>query len=417
MRKKTPFYVSIFLCHDTRLNWRTPLRLKARLKKAVPDAAAEPGAGIPDLDQLVTIDKLQLLYRQSLHAVFFSIVAAVIWVSIVWPAANQHKVIWWIVAMVVVSVARAVLFFAYRHRQPIGLAVLRWQRPYVATLLASALVWGIGTAWTTPSDSLLHTCITYLFVAGLAGAALPAYGVLPKVTLAVMVALLVPTMALLLLRGEVISNLLALVGISFLISNTRAISLHDATVTQSFRLAHQLRASNLAAETLADTDDLTGIGNRRAFTTAASTLLDLATRDNRAASMLLIDIDHFKKINDAYGHQWGDTALKAVAKTLREQLRESDVCGRLGGDEFAVLLPFTNQAAAAEVAQKIINAVARVNMQVGSTAISLSISVGVAEGITSIDSMLNRADTAMYEAKRAGRGRIVVASDRVAVDE
>ncbi len=355
------------------------------------------------------IDKLQLLYRQSLHAVFFSMLAAGIWVGIVWSAADHTKVAWWVVAMSLVTVARASLFAAYRHREPVGPAVLRWQKPYVVTLLASALVWGIGAVWATPAGSLLHICITYLFVAGLAGAALPSYGVLPKVTLAVMVALLLPMMVLLLMRGELMANLLILVGISFFISNTRALSLHDATVTQSFRMAHQLRASNAASEVLADTDGLTGINNRRAFTTAASALLDLAARDNRAASMLLIDIDHFKQINDLYGHQWGDAALKVVATTLVQQLRESDVCGRLGGDEFAVLLPFTNQVAAAEVAQKIIDVIGCLSLEVGSANITLSISVGVAEGITSIDGMLNRADAAMYEAKRAGRGRIVLA--------
>ncbi len=365
---------------------------------------------VADIDKLVHIDKLQLLYKQSLQSVFALMMAGAIWAGMMWPVANPKHLKSWIVTVIVVSSLRAALFFAYLYQKPQGDDLLRWWVPYLITLSLAVPVWGIGTAIVTPHDSLVHMCMTYAFLIGLGGAALPAYGVFTRLAVGVTVVLLVPIVVLLLLRGETQTTILAAAGLWFFLTSIRAIYVHNASITRSFRLAHELRHATRIAEFLANTDGLTGLNNRRAYTSTASAILDLALREKRASTMLIIDVDQFKQINDQHGHQIGDAALVLVAETLTQELRTSDVCGRLGGDEFAVLLPNTSQTAAVEVAQKIIDHLLAKTIETPTTSVSVSLSIGIAHGLTSFETLLNRADTAMYEAKRAGRGRIVVAA-------
>jgi diguanylate cyclase (GGDEF)-like protein len=376
--------------------------------------AAPSGAGGPDvldIDTLVVIEKVQLLYRQSLHAVFFSIVAASFWVAMMWSVASRNALVMWIVAMLVVSVIRLALFFAYRRYRPEGRVVLAWRAPYMLSLFLSAAVWG-SSVLITPAEPLVYLCITYVFMIGLAGAALPAYGVFMHMAVGTIGALLIPVLIVLFARGETITVLLAVSGLWFFVTSLRALAVHNGSVTQSFRLAHELRAANLETMRLADTDGLTGLFNRRAFRNAAGALLELAAREQRPATMMLIDIDNFKRINDRHGHSAGDAALLRVSATLTWHLRSSDLCARLGGDEFAVLLPNTTETTAREVADKLCVALQAHEadpFDIG----AISLSVGLAEGIEAVEPLLHRADAAMYDAKRSGKGRVVVAPPAV----
>ena len=374
---------------------------------AGPNTAESFESAIGDIDTLVVADKLQLLYRQSLHTVFSSLVAASLWATIMWPVATRATLTLWIVAMLAVSVTRAGLFFAYHHYRPEGKAILAWRLPYMFSLFLSAGVWG-SAALVTPGGSLLYLCITYVFLIGLAGAALPAYGVFMHMAVGTICALLIPILAIFLLGDEPVTMLLAISGIWFFFASLRSLSVHNASITQSFRLGHELRAANFATARLANTDGLTGLNNRRAFRNAATALLELSSREKRPATMMLIDIDNFKQINDRYGHSVGDAALLRLAATLTQQLRGSDLCARIGGDEFAVLLPNTSVETARDVADKLrstIQSEGNGPLRVG----ELSLSIGLAEGSALVEALLQRADAAMYEAKRSGKGRVVVA--------
>ena len=159
---------------------------------------------------------------------------------------------------------------------------------------------------------------------------------------------------------------------------------------------------------LADTDALTGVPNRRHFHERASQALTHA--DAGPAVLLMLDIDHFKQLNDLLGHAVGDEALRQVATCMRETLRSQDVAGRLGGDEFGALLPGTSVSDAMTVASRI---VARLeHRQVAPRLAPLSLSFGIVElrANETIADGLRRADQALYEAKRQGRSRAVAAS-------
>lgn len=163
---------------------------------------------------------------------------------------------------------------------------------------------------------------------------------------------------------------------------------------------------------LATTDDLTGCLNRRAFFTAAEQELERAVRYGGAVSVLMVDLDHFKNINDRFGHAVGDRALKAAAAVMAEGLRDNDALGRLGGEEFAVLLPETALDGAMPVAERLRAAVAALEVPLdGGDILRLTASLGAAERLpdeSAPDQLLARADCALYRAKAEGRNRVMV---------
>lgn len=172
----------------------------------------------------------------------------------------------------------------------------------------------------------------------------------------------------------------------------------------------ELERSNAELERLATTDELTGVCNRRRFLDTAEHELRAARRYGRALSLIMLDLDHFKRINDRYGHQCGDTVLKAAAKAAGAGLRETDCLARYGGEEFAVLLPESGQAEVEMVAERMRDALARLTVEWGGEALCLTASFGATSLIAAdrdVDQLLERADRALYEAKGAGRNRVV----------
>ncbi len=155
-------------------------------------------------------------------------------------------------------------------------------------------------------------------------------------------------------------------------------------------------------------DVLTETLSRRAFAEAAQKTVAHAFRHDQKLSCVVFDIDHFKAINDTYGHAAGDVVLASVAKACRERLRESDLIGRIGGEEFAILLAHADAAEALHVAEELRDAIQKLDFKVGSRTIGTTASFGVAEKVFSTPdfaTLLARADTAMYAAKQDGRNR------------
>jgi diguanylate cyclase (GGDEF)-like protein/PAS domain S-box-containing protein len=158
-------------------------------------------------------------------------------------------------------------------------------------------------------------------------------------------------------------------------------------------------------ERLAHEDMLTGIANRRYFRAEAERAVRRAERHGEALSLLLVDLDHFKRVNDALGHQAGDEVLCEVVTRARGSLRAEDLPGRWGGEEFIVLLPLTGLEDALPVADRLREAVAAVPMATSAGPVSLTVSCGVAQWCPpeSIEGLIARADAALYAAKHAGR--------------
>jgi diguanylate cyclase (GGDEF)-like protein/PAS domain S-box-containing protein len=164
---------------------------------------------------------------------------------------------------------------------------------------------------------------------------------------------------------------------------------------------------------LADHDALTGLLNRRRFGEEVGQELGRIRRNGGRAALLLIDLDHFKSVNDDLGHKAGDEVLAAVARTLRGRLRSTDIAGRLGGDEFAVLLLGTDRPGARQIADDLHAALRSEEISVAGTTVVQTASIGVLplgpETVGRSDDVIAVCDEAMYEAKRAGRDRVAVA--------
>jgi len=173
--------------------------------------------------------------------------------------------------------------------------------------------------------------------------------------------------------------------------------------------SHVTLARDLKIE--ASTDPLTGLLNRRSFFDEAQRLLERAAAAEDAISLIMIDIDHYKGVNDTYGHQIGDQVLKDAAHLISSQIRENDILARYGGEEFVILLPATTQEAAMSAAKRMCAAVRQHDFRADERIIHLTISVGIAttlKVVTAglIDHLVYHADAALYEAKRKGRDRI-----------
>lgn len=172
----------------------------------------------------------------------------------------------------------------------------------------------------------------------------------------------------------------------------------------------ELAQQAASLESIANTDALTGAATRRRLLEQGERQCALAGRDARPFSLLVLDVDHFKAVNDTHGHAAGDLVLRIVVACCHTQLRARDLLGRLGGEEFAILLPEADIDAAVRVAERIREGVAAMPMRLGEHTVRVTVSIGVAtyRGAPRFDAMLAAADEALYRAKRSGRNRVVV---------
>jgi diguanylate cyclase (GGDEF)-like protein len=175
----------------------------------------------------------------------------------------------------------------------------------------------------------------------------------------------------------------------------------------------EMEAVMVQANEVAQVDALTFLLNRRMIVQELQREILRAMRYDSPFSIALADIDHFKKINDVYGHLAGDEVLRQVAYQLRDHIRHPDIVGRYGGEEFLILLPNTKSSAAEEQAGRLTRQVRETIMDLYEHSLKITISIGIAQyqiGVDTWETLLKRADDAMYEAKNSGRDRWVVAS-------
>jgi diguanylate cyclase (GGDEF)-like protein len=174
----------------------------------------------------------------------------------------------------------------------------------------------------------------------------------------------------------------------------------------------QLQATLVELEHLATTDTLTGLPNRRSFFARAQTEFTRANRYDRPLSLVMIDVDHFKDVNDRYGHSAGDEALRHVSEIMKDCIRESDMVARYGGEEFVLILPETDPDGAYFIAERVRTEIEMARLQITpATELKITVSLGIAcmsheNQLADIDKLLQEADDAMYLAKRGGRNCI-----------
>ena len=184
------------------------------------------------------------------------------------------------------------------------------------------------------------------------------------------------------------------------------------TQVRKKRFSDRLRDNVQASIEMAVTDGLTGLHNRRYMETHVTTLVEQAAARGKPLSVLVLDIDYFKSINDTHGHDAGDDVLREFARRLRKNVRGIDLACRFGGEEFVVVMPDTDGAVAEKVAERIRAEIAQMPFALGQEGktIEVTVSVGVSsllKGSDTVAALMKRADLALYEAKSGGRNRVV----------
>ncbi|VVN17280.1 hypothetical protein PS663_04160 [Pseudomonas fluorescens] len=361
------------------------------------------------IEEQVRTDRLHQLFRQSFAAIFGSYLAAVMLCWLCWDRFDHQVILVWLVALAVSSLLRVKMFMAWFRCPNAERTPDRWERRYWLTLALSAGGWGAGALAVMPTDDRLSQALVMLFTVGMSVSAVSCYSAYRYMTLASMALVLLPCTLWLLFQPSTMQvgvAIAVLVFSTFVVSATRKLS--DA-LEKAFRLTRQMERAHNISTRAAQTDELTGLMNRRAFFEHAQVLYEHCRHNRQPLCALMMDMDHFKEINDTYGHQAGDQVLRQIGGVISASFRQADVYGRLGGEEFAVLLPNTSLDTARAIAEQLIKAISGLASE---PVQGLSASLGVASTHTldqDLHGLMNTADKALYRAKAQGRNQVAVA--------
>jgi len=357
----------------------------------------------------VRTDRLQQLFRQSVSAVLGSYLAAIMLSWLCWGRFEHNLILGWLAILSASTLLRISMFVAYFRSPKDERTPQRWERKYWITLVLSASIWGGGAFIVMPADDLLSQALVMLFTVGMCVSAVSCYSAYRDMTLASIGLVLLPCTAWLLFQPSTLQVGMALSIIVFAAFAARATHKMSQALETAFRLTREMEQANSISTRAAQTDELTGLKSRRAFFEHAQQLYDECEANRLGLCAVMLDMDHFKHINDTYGHQVGDQVLRQMGRVISSSFRSTDIHGRLGGEEFAVLLPDTSIEVAIEIAEELVQTIGELMIE---PVHRVTASLGVASteaGHKDLHSLMNNADKALYRAKALGRNQVAVA--------
>ena len=357
----------------------------------------------------VRTDRLQQLFRQSVSAVLGSYLAAIMLSWLCWDRFEHGAIFWWLAILTGSTLLRIAMFVAYFRSDESQRTPQHWERKYWVTLVLSASIWGGGAFVVMPADDLLSQALVMLFTVGMSVSAVSCYSAYRDMTLVSIGLVLFPCTAWLLFQPSPIQVGMALSILVFAAFAARATHKMSQALEIAFRLTREMEQANSISTRAAQTDELTGLKSRRAFFEHAQQLYNECKAKRQGLCAVMLDMDHFKHINDTYGHQVGDQVLRQMGEVISSSFRATDIHGRLGGEEFAILLPNTSIEVATQIAERLIDTIAALVIE-PVHCISASLGVASTEACNKdLHSLMNDADKALYRAKALGRNRVAVA--------
>lgn len=359
----------------------------------------------------VRLSQLELYVDNHIHDKYLAPLLTVVTAALLTTWVAPWKAVLWAAVELVVIVIYIGVYTRFRRADPQPADVGVWTRRIALAHGAHMVSWSSIIVWGWAPGNFSSLMFTMLIHVGLISLTVamsnPHRRLLLGDLLPPAVALLAPP-----LLGDGLFNLgltalgllfialMLMVGLKIHASTTEALDLRERNAELIRELERQVTR-----------DPLTGLSNRRHFIATAQAELQRAARYRHPLALLMIDIDHFKPINDTHGHLAGDEVLKAVAEACAHAVRGQDCLARLGGEEFAVLMPETGLHQAQSAAERLREAVARLRCELPGGAVAPTVSIGVsmcAGSAETLSSLMRRADHAMYSAKGQGRNRVVV---------
>lgn len=357
---------------------------------------------------------LSMIGGQALLLILFDLImwnvlphSTLLMYDLVWALVASVELVWW-----------------WRNRERVNTVqeCARWHIAFVVFTGFFAVFWGGTALWMFPAD-FIHQILLVMLLLGLAGASVSTNTIYPISFYIWILGVLVPPILRFSSMGDEVHWAIAgFITLYFLVLIKSGGEVADAfrnALMQRFdkeRVIQELVAQQTLvnqacsdAERLARKDYLTGLNNRRAFYEIAGPIWSTALRNNRDVSVILLDIDHFKKINDTYGHSFGDQVLVWVASILAHSAREGDVVARWGGEEFILFMPETNLKAAVAFAERLRVLISEGYIEHAKGGISITSSFGVAQrnaSCESIEEVTSMADKCLYQSKRDGRNLV-----------
>jgi diguanylate cyclase (GGDEF)-like protein len=368
-----------------------------------------PPASEAQIRAQVRNDRLQLLFRQSFFSVFGSALAAVMLSWICWERLDHSLITWWLSLLGGSTALRLIMLITYFQVADTSRTPERWEPTYWVTLVLSAGIWGGGALVLMQAGDLLIQTLVLLFTVGMSVSAVSCYSAYRSMTLVSIALVLLPCSTWLLMQAQTAQLGMAMASLifaGFVVSATHKLS---QAMEKAFRLSREMEHAHRIAVHAAQTDELTGLQNRRAFFHRAEGVFETCKQAQLPLCVLMLDIDHFKRINDSHGHQAGDEVLRQIGRVIRQSVRDADVSGRLGGEEFALVLANTSIEGARIIAERLRWAIADIPCQHDE---GVTASLGVA-ALNHLDqdlhALLALADKAMFRAKASGRNQTAVA--------
>ncbi|MDZ7749188.1 MAG: GGDEF domain-containing protein [Halofilum sp. (in: g-proteobacteria)] len=343
------------------------------------------------------------LFDQMAMAAVVNVALAALVVLVLEPYPLDYWPYGWVGLLVAVTLGR--LYQLRRYRATPEPDPRQWALRYLATMTASGLLWGAAVPLFMPETPPLQDMVLVIAVAGVAAGALPVNAAMPHLYITYLVATLAPAAIMFFVLGGRDYWILATMTVLYGGALATAGHNYSRNLRHAYELSARLNQANRQLAHLASHDVLTGLCNRSRFETTLDRELDRVKRYGSFCSLIMLDIDRFKQINDHHGHDTGDRVLEEIGTLFAEQVRAPDLAARWGGEEFMVLLPQTGLESAEQVAERLRRQVAATDFDgVGTVTISL----GVTESRTPEERsvMFKRLDDALYRAKQNGRNRV-----------
>ena len=364
------------------------------------------------LAQHIRTERVRFVYLQSPLAILFAPLSAAVLSVTLWNTISHTVLVVFVSVSAAIALFRTVLRSRFPDPPPQGDALDRWEWAFIVSITIVDLWWGVGALMLIEPGITAGNAIVFCFVMMMAGGQVSSYSAHPLIVVLGMLALTAPITVVFALRWDTFHLALAFVSVMFNAAAFRSINTLGYFFSRTYRLAYELEQARDRAEHVARCDMLTGINNRRAFYELGEAARAQHAATGEPLSLLVIDIDHFKSINDRFGHAAGDVAICAAARMLEDASRGDDIPGRLGGEEFGLLLRDASTEEGRAIGQALVERAAAKRTRYEDIEIPFTMSAGLATmkpGET-LDAFVARTDAALYEAKRGGRNRVVVAA-------